>query len=192
MKLRNAEWIAAGAVVILLTVWLYSRSRDERIRREAVAKAEVAKLTTERARADSLNAVLRDSLRAAQSHTNTIRVIVDTALAHYVAERGKVDTLHAAQPLGTPVGFVVVPVEYVHVADSVAALVPKLTTALDTERAVSTRRIAELMRSDSLSRAINAQLQIQIKAIKPHISDKLKWAGIGGVVALGVVEIFKN
>jgi len=188
---RKAQWIAAGAVVVFLTIWLYSRSRDERIRREAVAKAEVTQIKAARAHADTVNAMLRDSLQAAHAHTDTVRVVVDTALASYAAERGKVDITHAAQPLGTPVGFVVVPVAYVQAADSVAALVPTLTAALDAERAVSSQRIAALIRTDSMSRAINTRLETEIKAVKPHTSDKLKWALIGGGIALGV-KALKN
>lgn len=191
MKPRNAEWIAAGAIVILLVVWLYSRSRDERIRREAVAKAEVAKLSAERARADTLNTLLRDSLRTAQARTDTVRITTTAAAKSYERERSKVDTA-APQPAGVPEGHVIVPVSYVQAADSLAALVPTLTAALDSERAVSERRINALIRTDSLTRAINRQLQIQLEATKPRTSDKLKWAMIGGGVALGAVAIFKD
>jgi hypothetical protein len=188
---RKAYWIGGGVVALILAISLWFAAHNARIRREAVAKAATERLVKERQRVDSVNVVLRDSLRIERVRTDTVKIVITAAAENYQRERGKVD-LAAPQPAGVPAGHVVVPVSYVQAADSVAKLVPVLTNRIESERITYEARIDGLVRADSLSRAINEQLRIQIKAAGPGVTGRLKWAGVGALVTLGAVAILKN
>lgn len=184
-------WFGGAAVALALAITLWFKAHDARIRREAVARAETAEIEAKIVRADSVNEILRDSLRDVRIRTDTIRVASATAAQTYQRARAQVNT-QAPQPPGIPAGSVVVPASFVEAADSLAKMVPLLLATITTERAASERRIDALLHTDSLHRAEIVQLKIQIEAAKPGLTGRLKWAGIGAGVALGVITLLKN
>lgn len=184
--------IFAGIVTSgLLVGGLWFRSHDARVRRDAVVNEKIK--ATEAAlelQAVALQAA-QDSLEAARLATDTVRVYVQNAAATYARARTGINTT-APQPPGTPAGSVVVPIAFVHAADSLARLVPELLATIRIERTASERRIAAGDSTIRLLEAQNAQLRIAIAAAKPGIAGKLKWAGYGGAaVALGL-QLFKK
>lgn len=188
---RKLPWALGAVLIAALTIGLWLRARDARVRREATAAAAIQAVEAKRAQADSTNAVLRDSLRSVRARTDTVRIVVTNTVQAYVRERAAVDT-EAPRPANVPPGSVVVPLSFVASADSLAKLVSVLNATIETERMAYERRIAALIRTDSLSRAINGQLHAQIRAARPGITDRLQWAGVGAAVAFGAVAIFGN
>lgn len=177
---------AGGILLALAAVGLWFRAHDARVRREEAARVRIEQLEIARIRQDSTIIATQDSLSEARANVDTVVAAASAGVASYAQQRARISTT-APQPASTPPGMVVVPVSFVAAADSLAALVPQLVAQMAAERLASERRIVAVDSAYALARAEIVQLQIAVKAAKPGLSGKVKYAAIGGgIVAVGL------
>lgn len=157
----------AGAVIVVLGVGtLWVKARDNRLKREAIAAEKVAQLEAELVFA-------KDSLVSVKARTDTVEKRVLVAVGSYATQRARVDTI--PRNVYIPEGMVVVPIEYVRSADSLAVVVQQLLLAAAQERVASDSVIA-------LQRLEIAQLKVVIKA-GPGLQRRAKDVAIGAALA---------
>lgn len=145
---------------------LWVKTRDGRLKREAIAEERVQALEAELVFA-------KDSLVSVKARTDTVREVVRVATAGYTTQRARVDTI--TRNVNIPEGMVVVPIEFVRSADSLAVVVQTLLLAAARERVASDSVIA-------LQRLEIAQLKIQVKAAGPSVQGRLRDVAIGAAV----------
>lgn len=158
---------------------LWSKARDNRIYRERAAEEKIAKVEAELVFA-------RDSLATAQARTDTVVKTVRVATAGYAIQRVRVDTLRVptGAPEIIPPGHVVVPIEFVRSADSMAVAIQALLLSAARERIASDSVIA-------LQRIEIEQLKIQLKA-GPGLQSKLKHVGVGAAIGVAAFLLLGN
>lgn len=186
--LSKPALFAGGALALLLVGGLWFKAHDARVKREAIVQEQIRATEEQIARQDSVLQATQDSLEAARLHTDTVRVRTESAVTSYERQRARIN-LEAPQPTGTPPGTVNVPVAFVRTADSLAVLVPVLISTIALEREASERRIAS---SDSIRALLETevrQLKIAVEASAPKVSDKLKYAAIGGAIIYAGTQI---
>jgi hypothetical protein len=197
-EVKTPSWLltrpavyAGVVIVVLVALAIWFRAHDARVRREAVAAAHVKEIERARVKQDSIIAVRDDSLAAARSNTDTVTVTVRAAASSYARQRAQIDTA-APQPIGVPRGMVVVSTAFVAAADSLARLVPQLLTTIATERAASDLRIQAGDSARALLISEVAQLKLEVAAVRPSWSGRIKDAAIGGAIIAAGIAILKK
>lgn len=177
---------AAILIATLGAVGLWFHAHDMRIKREAVTAELVKQKEAQIADQDSVNALLQDSLDGARENTDTATVHTQAAVNSYQRNRAAINTT-SSQPSGVAAGSIVVPIAFVHAADSLARLVPQLMNTMAQERAASELRIEGLKTIVALQDSAIVQLKIAVSAARPGLSGRIKDAAIGGaIVAIGL------
>lgn len=179
---------AGAAVLVLGTGGAIYHAKIQRVKRETLA-LERARVKDEAVQQQSaVVTALQDSLQEERNRTNIVRANTQAASASYAHQRAAINT-SAPQPPGVPAGYVAVPKSFIESADSLARLVPELVATINRERAASDRlQAADSVRTALLMEEV-AQLKIAIKNASPGVYDKVKWAGVGAVLGLGVALI---
>lgn len=175
------------ALLVAGAAWLYLH--DKRVREDAVARQRLEGLEVERLKQDSIIAIQARQLHVAVSRTDTVVVTVREVVTRYAEARAEVDTTHARQPTGTPVGSVVVTRDFIDHADSLAAIVPTLLARVAAEREAQ----AKLRQSsDSVRVILEGKVTLLESMGRPKRSDRLRDYLIGGAVALTVYIVLAD
>lgn len=176
------KWVWGVLVLVAVLVgWLAFRARDERIRAEALLQDRIAAT-------EQQLGIARDSLRSARAKTDTIVRIVNRTVTEYRDQRARVDTLKRTDTLridSIPPGHVVVPIEYVRSADSLAIALPLLEARIRIER-IAADSLSKIQQTEILA------LKDLNRVTRGSWTTKLKWAGVGAGLALGAVTVFRN
>lgn len=130
-------------------------------------------------------------MAAERARTDSVLAAAPKVITRYREARARVDTVPGEGRVDTlrvdtiPPNHVVVPIEFVRSADSLAVMVDLLSARIRTERLASDSllklqaiEIADLKRLNQIQRG--------------SWTTKLKWAGVGAGLAIGAVTVLRN
>jgi hypothetical protein len=183
--------IAIGVLLIGGIIWYIIRQHDARVRAEERLRATTEE--TDRAIAQQMEvaAALQDSLQEARARADTVITRTATAVTSYQRQRAAINT-SAPRPAGVPEGMVVVPIAFVHSADSLARLVPELLATIRIEREASERLLVAERERTKLVEQQNAQLRLAIEEMRPNLFDKAKDLGLAAAVVYIGLQALKS